>query len=201
MLARDVQGAVRTVNMNLTVRLLVSGSGSGTSKLLGLVSSGISDQQRAVELDEDVLDLLLALLVNVLLVVRHQRLGERLPDGVDLGHVATALHTDADVNVSKPENVSEVSFEFCLDQEDESELALLRGQTRCSCSIPVLSKKQNWLHELELQSSRLHQLQRAAIHLDETLPPLAVGHGGGSLLATEGLDRLYGLLLVSHSSF
>merc|ERR1719450_157578 len=113
MLARDVQGAVRTVNMNLTVRLLV---------------------------------------------VRDQRLGERLPDGVDLGHVATALHTDADVNVSKP----------------------------------VLSKKQNWLHELELQSSRLHQLQRAAIHLDETLPPLAVGHGGGSLLAPEGLDTLYG---------
>ena len=103
MLARDVQGAVRTVNMNLTVRLLVSGSGSGTSKLLGLVSSGISDQQRAVELDEDVLDLLLALLIDVLLVVGDQRLGQSLPDGVDLGDVATALHTDADIDISKPD--------------------------------------------------------------------------------------------------
>merc|ERR1712154_622950 len=107
------RGALRTVNINLTVRLLVYGSGSGTSKLLGLVSSGISDQQRAVELDEDVLDLLLALLIDILLVVGDQRLGKSLPDGVDLGHVATALHTNADVDVSKP----------------------------------VLSKKQNWLHD------------------------------------------------------
>merc|ERR1719384_1518591 len=167
MLSQDVTWRIATVNINLTVRLLVSGSGSGTSKLLGFVSSGISDQQRSVELDENVLDLLLALLVNVLLVVRHQRLGERLPDGVDLGHVAASLDTDADVNVSKP----------------------------------VLSKQKNWLHELELESSGLHLLQGAAVHLDETLPPLAVGHGGGGLLATEGLHRLYGLLLVRHSSF
>merc|ERR1719420_1904705 len=100
MLTRDVQRAVATANIILTVRLLVSGSGSGTSKLLGLIPSGISDQQGTVELDEDVLDLLLALLVDVLLVVGDQRLGESLPDGVDLGDVATALHTDADIDIS-----------------------------------------------------------------------------------------------------
>ena len=90
-------------NTNLTVRLLVSCSGSGTSKLLGLIPSGISDQQGTVELDEDVLDLLLALLVNKLLVVGDQGLGEGLSDGVDLGDVATALHTDADIDISKPD--------------------------------------------------------------------------------------------------
>merc|ERR1719170_83328 len=167
MLSQDVTWRIATANIILTVRLLVSGSGSWTSELLGLIPSGISDQQGTVELDEDVLDLLLALLVDVLLVVGDQRLGESLPDGVDLGDVATTLHTDADIDISKP----------------------------------VLSKKKNWLHELELKSSGLNQLQRASVNLDEALSPLAVGHGSGGLLATEGLDRLYGLLLVSHGSF
>ena len=93
-------------NTNLTVRLLVSCSGSGTTKLLGLVSPRVSDQQGPIKLDEDVLDLLLALLVNKLLVVGDQGLGEGLPDGVHLGHVSATLHTDADVNVSKPSNIN-----------------------------------------------------------------------------------------------
>ena len=67
--------------------------------------------------------------------------------------------------------------------------------------LPVLSKKKNWLHELELESAGLNQLKRASVHLDQALSPLAVSHGSGGLLATEGLDRLYGLLLVSHGSF
>merc|ERR1719362_1214649 len=138
---------------------LPSESKRSKASLISSISSSV--------LDEDVLDLLLALLVHVLLVVGDQRLGESLPDGVDLGGVTTALHTDADINISKP----------------------------------VLSKKKNWLHELELETSGLNQLQRASINLDEALSPLAVSHGGGGLLATKGLDRLYGLLLVSHSSF
>merc|ERR1712110_595534 len=73
-----------------------------TSKLLGLVPPGVSDQQGAVVLDKDVLDLLLALLINVLLVVGDQGLGESLSDGVALSHVTSSLHADADINVSKP---------------------------------------------------------------------------------------------------
>merc|ERR1719225_1206987 len=132
------------------VRLLVSCSGSGTSKLLGFVPPGVSDQQGAVVLDEDVLDLLLALLIHVLLVVGDQGLGERLSDGVDLGHVTASLHADADVDVSKS----------------------------------VLAKKKHGL-----------------IDLDEALSPLGVGHSCGGLLTTEGLDRLDGLLLISHRCF
>merc|ERR1719452_254637 len=85
------------VKNSLTVRLLVSCSGSGTTKLLGLVPPGVSDEKRAVELDQDVL----ALLINVLLIVSHKGLRKSLSDGVDLRSVSTTLHTDADVNVSK----------------------------------------------------------------------------------------------------
>ena len=49
----------------LTVGLLVPGPGSGAAELLGLAAPGVGDQEGAVELHEDVLDLLLGLLVNV----------------------------------------------------------------------------------------------------------------------------------------
>merc|ERR550525_55192 len=151
----------------LTVRLLVSCSGSWTSKLLGLVSSWISDQQGTIKLDKDVLDLLLALLVNKLLIVGHQRLGQCLSDGIDLRHVPASLHTDADVDVGKS----------------------------------VLAKEKNRFHELELKSFGLNLLEGTSINLDQTLSSLAISNSGGSLLASEDLDRLYGFLLISHPCF
>merc|ERR1719367_1576047 len=68
----------------LTVGFLVSGSGSRSSKLLGLVPPRVGNQQGPVELDKDILDFLLALLVDVFLVVGDQGLGQRLSDGVHL---------------------------------------------------------------------------------------------------------------------
>ena len=65
-------------------------------------------------------------------------------------------------------------------------------------TLPVRAEEKHGLLELERERLGLNLLKRAAIDLDETLAPLGVGHGGGGLLATEGLDRLYGLLLVSH---
>ena len=109
----EMEITARRENTHLTVRLLVSCSGSGTSKLLGFVPPGVSDQQGAVVLDEDVLDLLLALLIHVLLVVGDQGLGERLSDGVDLGHVTASLHADADVDVSKSKKEI-ITFTLCV---------------------------------------------------------------------------------------
>ena len=86
----------------LTIRLLVSCSGSWTTKLLGLIPPGVSNKERSIELNQDVLYLLLALLVNILLVVSYQRLRKGLSDCVHLGCVSTTLHANADVNVSKP---------------------------------------------------------------------------------------------------
>lgn len=62
----------------LTVRLLVAGARSGTAELLRLAATRIGDEQRAVVLHQQVLQLLLALLVDVLLVERDDRLRERL---------------------------------------------------------------------------------------------------------------------------
>ena len=49
----------------LTVGLLVAGTGSGATKLLGLAASGVGNQQGPVVLDQDVLDLLLGGLVHI----------------------------------------------------------------------------------------------------------------------------------------
>ena len=64
----------------LTVRFLVSGSGAGTAELLGLVPAGIGDEKRTVVAEQDVLDLLLGGLIDILLVVGDQRLGNGLTD-------------------------------------------------------------------------------------------------------------------------
>ena len=49
----------------LTVGLLVAGTGSGATKLLGLAASGVGNQQGPIVLDQDVLDLLLGGLVHI----------------------------------------------------------------------------------------------------------------------------------------
>lgn len=51
--------------MKLSVRLLVAGTGTWTTELLGLASSRISDQQRTVVVDQNVLEFLLRGLVNI----------------------------------------------------------------------------------------------------------------------------------------
>lgn len=49
----------------LTVRFLVAGTSAGTSELLGLASSGVSDQQSSVVADQDILNLFLGGLINI----------------------------------------------------------------------------------------------------------------------------------------
>jgi len=56
-------------NNRLTVRLLESGTGTLSAKLLGLAPTGIGDEKAAVELNEGGLQEVLGVLVNVLGVV------------------------------------------------------------------------------------------------------------------------------------
>lgn len=86
---------------NLTVRLLVAGAGTATTELLGLGPTVVGDQQGAVVLDEGLLELVLGVLVDVLLVVGDDGLGDGLTDGVDLGGVTTTGDADADVDTGK----------------------------------------------------------------------------------------------------
>jgi len=80
---------------------LVSGSGSGTSKLLRLASSVIRDQQRSVILNQRLLQGVLGVLIDELLVVCDDRLGDSLTDGVDLGDVSATGNSDADIDVGE----------------------------------------------------------------------------------------------------
>lgn len=83
----------------LTVRLLESGPGTTTTKLLWLHSSGVSHQQGLVVRGEDLLELILGSLVDIFLMVSNQTLGNSLSDGVNLRDMTTTgdLHSDVDV--------------------------------------------------------------------------------------------------------
>ena len=72
---------------SLTVRLLVSGTGTGSTELLGLTTTRISNEQASVILNKQILDLLLGGLIDVLLVPGNNSLGDGLTDGVDLSSV------------------------------------------------------------------------------------------------------------------
>lgn len=85
----------------LSVGLLEASAGTGTAELLGLASSVVGDEEGSVELDESLLEEVLGVLVDVLLVVGDQGLGDGLTDGVDLRSVTTTGDADADVDVGE----------------------------------------------------------------------------------------------------
>ena len=85
---------------SLTVGLLVAGAGTLTAELLGLAPPVVGDEECAVVLDEGLLELVLGVLVDKLLVVGDDGLGDGLADGVDLRGVTTTGDADADVDVS-----------------------------------------------------------------------------------------------------
>lgn len=97
----DRRGRTQKKRRNLTVRLLVTGAGTATTELLGLGPTVIGDQESAVVLDEGLLELVLGVLIDVLLVVGNDGLGDGLTDGVDLGGVTTTGDADADVDTGE----------------------------------------------------------------------------------------------------
>lgn len=111
----------------LTVRLLESGSGTTTTKLLWLHSSGVSNQQGLVERSEDLLQFVLRSLVNVFLVVGNQTLGNSLSDGVNLGNVTTAGNLNSDVDVLELVQASQGQWLVDLETQD---LWLNKGDRR-----------------------------------------------------------------------
>ena len=80
-----------------SVRLLETGSGTFTSKFLGLASSGIGDEERFVVLDEEFLELTFLGLVSEFLVVGDDTLADSLTDGHNLGSGTSTSDADSDV--------------------------------------------------------------------------------------------------------
>ena len=84
-----------------SVRLLETGSGTFTSKFLGLASSGIGDEERFVVLDEEFLELTFLGLVSEFLVVGDDTLADSLTDGHNLGSGTSTSDADSDVEAGE----------------------------------------------------------------------------------------------------
>ena len=98
---KQIQQIGKSVNEDnlsqLTVRLLVAGTGTGATKLLWFAATRVGNQERAVVLHQQLLDFLLGGLVNVLLVVGDNGFCNGLADGVQLRDLAAARDAHADV--------------------------------------------------------------------------------------------------------
>lgn len=78
---------------------MVTGTGTWTAELLGLAPTVVSDEEGTVVLDKSLLEHVLGVLVDELLVVGDEGLGDGLADGVDLRGVTTTgdAHSDVDL--------------------------------------------------------------------------------------------------------
>lgn len=86
--------------------------------------SRISNEESTVVGDESLLQLVLALLVNVLLVVGDNGLGYGLTDGVDLRDMTTTGDPDADVDVGE-----------LVESDDEQRLVDLFTNSKVNTAI------------------------------------------------------------------
>lgn len=78
----------------LTVRLLEARAGTLTTELLGLASAVVGNEEGSVELDKSLLEEVLGVLIDKLLVVGDQGLGNGLSDGIDLIHSQQIVYID-----------------------------------------------------------------------------------------------------------
>lgn len=148
---------------SLTVGLLVAGAGTGTAELLGLAPPVIGDEECAVVLDEGLLELVLGMLVDELLVVGDDGLGDGLADGVDLRGVTTTGDADADVDVGCG-GVLVVLFVGGAKLR-----ASMRGEERTEL---VEAEDQDGLVDLEAEDLGLDEGKRLSVDLDESLTSL-----------------------------
>jgi hypothetical protein len=102
----------------LTVRLLETRASTLTTELLGLAAAVVGNEEGSVELDESLLQEVLGVLIDELLVVGDQSLGDSLSDGVNLRNMASALHPAADVHIG--ELVKTNNEERLVDLESEN---------------------------------------------------------------------------------
>lgn len=75
---------------------------TATTILLGLGTARIGNKERAVILDQCLLNVPLGGFLNILLVPGDQSLGNGLANGVDLGHITTTADADADIHALEP---------------------------------------------------------------------------------------------------
>lgn len=84
-----------------TVRLLEPRTCATSSKLLRLAAPRIRNKQSAIVPNKNILNLLLALFINVLLIKRDECFRNALANGVNLRGVASALDADSHVDTGE----------------------------------------------------------------------------------------------------
>ena len=151
---------LKTLLVFLTVGFLVPCASTGTTELLGLRATVVGNKQGAVVLHQSLLELVLGVLVNVLLVVGDDGLGDGLADGVDLRGVTTTGDADADVDTG--ELVS-------ADDQDGLVDLLLLDYSPPFPFVLVDSCTGICVSYLEAEDLRLDQREGLAVDLDKTL--------------------------------
>ncbi|KAG6480302.1 hypothetical protein ZIOFF_063782 [Zingiber officinale] len=148
--------------MVLTVGLLEAGARATPTKLLWLASARVGDEQGAIIADEYVLDFLLRLLVNVLLVVGDEGLGDALADGVDLRGLAAAADADADVDTREALPPEKEDGLEGLETKDLRLHQLDWHAVHLDQSTPALAVRHS--HGRFLPAKALHGLRRRRRH-------------------------------------
>jgi hypothetical protein len=170
-----------------TVGLLEPCAGTAPTELLRLAAPGVGDEEGAVVAREDVLDLLLGGLVDVLLEVRDERLGDGLADGVDLRRLPPAADADAHVDLLEPAAAGEHDWLERLEPEHLRPDQLDRHAVHLDEPAPGLGVRDR--HSRLLAAETLHGASsRASEHR---------GHGCGkrrgrrarALAAWDGRER------------
>jgi len=137
----------------LTVGLLEARTGALSAELLGLAATVVGDEEGAVVLGQGLLERVLAVLVDVLLVVGDQGLGDGLADGVDLRGVATSADADADVDLGE-----------LVDADDEE------GLVDLFVSVNVAFRRSYKIEtDLEAENRGLNEVEGLAVDLDCSL--------------------------------
>jgi hypothetical protein len=80
---------------------LETSTSTGTTELLGLTTTRISNEKSTIVLNEDFLDLLLGSFINKLLVESNNGLGKSLTDSINLRGVTTTVNANSDISVGE----------------------------------------------------------------------------------------------------
>lgn len=99
--SQDLLFLNNVIRANLTIRFLEASTGRSTSILLWFTSARITDQQVTIVIQQCLAQSTLGLFIDVLGVVRHNRLGNGLTDGINLSSDTSTLHSDADIEVAE----------------------------------------------------------------------------------------------------
>lgn len=147
-------------SVRLTVGLLVPCAGTATTELLGLGAAVVGNEQCAVVLAKSLLELVLGVLVDVLLVVGDDGLGDGLADGVDLRGVTTTGDADTDVDTGELVGTN--------NQEGLVDLFIILLEACPPLRLHFFFSAVVAAY-LEAEDLRLDQREGLAINLDKTL--------------------------------